>query len=219
MQLRTKLTAGVAAVALIAAPAAARTSAGPVTLATDPAGDWSAASQGLSQLGAAVGQDLTSAAVDREGTNLSFIIGFDQPDVPSGVRRGTLYEWHFTVDGNEGGFVLYGPCNPDPFDIALYGCSPADVATAEPGFLLFGGSSTEVLSARFDDAAGTVTVDVPLTLIGARTGSVISDNTSDSFEATLASTPDENGAMYGTGKAVFVGDDMLITTAYRVPRK
>ena len=208
------------AVALTAGGAAAGPARGPVTLATDPSGDWTLNSQDASDAGASQAQDLTSASVDRVGENLDFIIGVADAQLPELARRKTLYEWHFTVDGAEDGYVLYGPCSPDPFDVAFYGCSPTDVASLEPVVTLFGGDSPVIVPAHFDDGSDTITISVPLAAIGAGTGSVISDDTTDRFEATVAATPDENGMMYGSlsSTGAWAGDNLTITKTYRVPR-
>ncbi len=72
------------------------------------------------------------------------------------------------------------------------------------------------MSAQIDEARDTISVAVPLEAIGARTGSLISEDTMDDFEASIATSPDENGSL--TGRGVVVGDDLRITKTYRVPR-
>lgn len=201
---------------LVAGSASGGTARGPVTLATDPADDWILHSQNLSDIGGALGQELLSASIDRVGSNLAFIIEVEDVQIPDPARRKTLYEWHFAVDGRDDGFVLYGPCTLDPLDLAFYGCAPTDVVNPQPRMTLFGGPSTVVVDAHFDEAADTIAITVPLAAIGARTGSVITDDLTDSVEIALRTTPDENGSL--TGRGVFAGDNLAITKAYKIPR-
>lgn len=212
------LIAVCAALALTATSAVAGTRNGPSTLAEDPSGDWRLDSQEPGTIGGAMAQDLVSASIDRVGPDLEFIIGVADVAVPDPMRRKTLYEWRFAVDGQQHRYVLYGPCTLDPLDLAFYGCAPQDAVATEPRMTLFSlaGGPAVVVSARIDEAADTFTVTVPMDAIGARTGSVITQDTSDAFEATIAATPDENGSL--TGRGVSVGDDLTILKTYRVPR-
>lgn len=219
---RTVVSTCIASVVLaltgsLAAQAAPVRNAGPVVVATDPAGDWAAQAQGdHAEVGAATGQDLLSASLDRNGDALDFIIGVADVQLPDPARRKTLYEWHFTVDGSDDGFVLYGPCTADLLDLAFYGCTPEAVAASQPQMMLFGGPSPLIVPARIDEAKDTVTVSIPMAAIGARTGSIVTDDPSDSFEAALRVTPDENGSLSGRG--VFIGDVIEASNSYRVPR-
>ena len=212
-QLKHLLAASILLMGVASSATAARV--GPVVLATDPGDDWSLGSQDTSDVGSPLGQELLSASIDRVGSDLEFIIEVEDVQVPDPARRKTLYEWHFSVDGGDG-FVLYGPCTPDPLDMAFYGCTPTDVVNPQPRMTLFGGPSAVTVAALFDETRDTISIIVPLAAIGARTGSVITDDTSDSVEVALRATPDENGSL--TGRGVFIGDNLTITRAYKVPR-
>lgn len=210
------LAIAVVAVTMLGGSAGAARPQPPVTLATDPAGDWTLSSQNVADIGAPLGQDLRSASIDRVGSELVFIIGVEDVHIPDPARRKTLYEWHFTVDGSEEGFVLYGPCTADPLDLAFYGCAPADVVSSQPRMTLFGGPSAVTVDARIDEAKDTISIAVPLAAIGARTGSVITDDTTDSVDTALRATPDENGSL--TGRGIFIGDNLASTSSYRIAR-
>lgn len=171
------------------AAARGKKAAGPVVVATDDPADWGAnVDPTIAPAGTPLGMELVEAAIglsdDKKAIN--FIIKLAGPT--SGATPETIrYGWEFTVDGNafqlNGGRteLVRGTCNPLITDPA---CPPniGDPAklTNWPFFIRSGtctvGADCKVngvVNATFDVASSTITIPVPLEVVGAKLGSTV----------------------------------------------
>lgn len=182
------LTALVGAALFVPAAASAKKAKGPVVLGTDVAGDWgSNVDPSIGPVGDALGQDLVEAAIEpKDKTTLNFIITVNSLPPVGGAPEVTRYSWDFNVDGEavelDGKFTNYsrGVCDP-----TAGSCPPPRDPGMQPFFVrgncgvAADGTSVTVceeigvVQAAFDAAAGTITIPVPLELIGAKKGSKI----------------------------------------------
>ena len=186
-----KLIALVGAAALVASLFAGSTAAHakakkPTTVGVDPDGDWgTTVDPTLSPLGDALGQDLTSAAISFDGKNLNFVIGLNSLPPNGGAPEISRYTWDFNVDGNftelDGKWSNYsrGICDPTSGQ-----CPPPRNPGMQPFFIRANCGAIEgsnvttceevgVVQGVFDAATATITIPVPLDLIGAKKGSKI----------------------------------------------
>lgn len=194
------LLGSLVAAALVAAPgtaSAGKKKSGPQVVGEDPADDWgSNVDPTLAPLGDPLGQELTSAAIGMNGKDtVNFIIGLNSLPPSGGVPEITRYNWDVMVDGNnvelDGKFTNYsrGACDPTSGQ-----CPPPRDPGSAP-FFIRGNCSTVgttivceelgLVHAEFDPAAATITIPVPLELIGAKPGSKIQGGSSD-FGGTVA---------------------------------
>lgn len=151
---------------------------------TDDEGDWGAnVDDGLSPLGDALGQDLIEASIgmaDKETIN--FIIKVNNLPPTGGVPEISRYTWDLSVDGDgyqlTGAFTEFirGVCNPLHTD----SCPPPQNPGPAPFFVRQGSCTVgaechvvAVVSAEFDAAEGTITIPVPLEVVGGKPGSKI----------------------------------------------
>ena len=179
----------------------AKAAAKPLTVGTDPAGDWGAnVAAELAPLGNALGQDLTSASISSDGKNINFVIGVNSLPPNGGAPEVSRYIWDFTVDGEftelDGKWSNYsrGTCDP-----TAGSCPPPRNPGMQPFFIrancgVVEGSNVTtceevgVVQGVFDASAKTITIPVPLKLIGAKKGSKIAP-AANLFGGTIAAAP------------------------------
>ncbi|MBA2726097.1 MAG: hypothetical protein H0U53_08915 [Actinobacteria bacterium] len=230
--MKFKLFATITAGALIAgalfAPAAIagkKAPKGPTVLGTDDAGDWGAnVDATIGPVGAALGQDLTEASIapsaDKKG--LDFVITLASLPPTGGTPEISRYSWDFTVDGEavelDGKFTNFsrGTCDPTSGQ-----CPPPRNPGLQPFFVRGNCAVVEgtavvaceelgVVQAAFDAAKGTITIPVPLELIGAKKGSKIGPGVG-LFGSTVEAAP---AAFLTSGS--FPSDGLLILKTYVV---
>jgi hypothetical protein len=221
------LTALVGAALFVPATASAKKAKGPVVLGTDPAGDWGAATDPqIGPIGDALGQDLVEAAIEaKDKTTLNFIIKVNSLPPVGGTPEVTRYSWDFNVDGEgvelDGKFTNYsrGVCDP-----TAGSCPPPRDPGMQPFFVRGNCGVVEgtnvttcqelgVVQAAFDAGAGTITIPVPLELIGAKKGSKITPGVGI-FGGTIEASP---AAFLTSGNFPF--DGLTILKTYTVPKK
>lgn len=171
---------------------------GPVVMGTDDAGDWgnnNTTGEDISALGNELGMDLIEASIemaDKETVN--FVITVDNLPATGGIPEIPRYIWSLDIDGEytelDGKFTNYsrGVCDPTA------GTCPLPRDPGQQPFFVRGNCTTDatanlttcqelgIVQAAFDPAEGTITIPVPLELIGAKKGSKIK-NGSSSFTA------------------------------------
>ena len=229
--MKTRTIFAVALVALVAAAFAAPGAAvakakkkkGPVVVGTDEAGDWGADPQ-LAPIGDALGQDLVEASIGMaDKTTVNFVIKLNSLPPSGGVPEATRYVWDFLVDGEttelDGKFTNYsrGACDPTSGQ-----CPPPRDPGLQP-FLVRGDCVTEgsvttcqekgVVNAIFDATTATITIPVPLDLLGAKKGSKIAPATG-TFGGTVAAVP---SAFLSANN--FPLDALVATKTFTVPKK
>ena len=208
------------------APAAgAAKAAKPMVVGTDAATDWGTnVEPALQPVGQAMGQELVEAAIgmaDKATVNFIIKTAFLPPS--GGAPEVSRYVWSFTVDGEyrelDGKFTNYsrGACDPTSGQ-----CPPPRDPGLQP-FLLRGNCRTEqviicdelgVVQATFDPAASTITIPVPLEMMGAKAGSKIGPGTSDGgYLGSVFSTPT---AFYSLGN--FPHDGLTVLKTFKVPK-
>ena len=199
----------------------------PLTVGTDPAGDWGANQDAsLAPLGEQLGQDLVKASVFKaDKKTVNFIIQVSALPASGGVPEFSRYNWDFTVNGNafqmSGAFTEYlrGTCNPT-YNPAV--CPPPRDPGSAPFFIRQGGcllgappgpcEEIAKVNATFDADTATITIPVPLKAIKAKKGSKIGPGTS-AYGPAIYSTP-----------AAFVSnvtlphDTLNVLKTYKVPR-
>lgn len=226
-----RLAAVVAGAALIAGAAiggsaqAAKKEA-PVVVATDPADDWGANKDGnLAPLGNQLGQELVEASIEKaDATTLNFVIKVASLPASGGVPEISRYVWTMTVDGTlvqlDGKFTNYsrGTCDPTA------GTCPPPRDPGSAPFMVRGNcvdntaavtcDELGLVNGAFDAAAGTITIPVPLELLGAKTGSVIAHGIQP--RSNFAGVWAIPSAWASQGDMPL--DEMIITKPYKVPR-
>jgi hypothetical protein len=208
--------------------ASAKKAKGPVVLGTDAVGDWGASvDPQIAPVGDALGQDLTQASMQLvDGETLNFIIGVNSLPALGGMPEVSRYGWNFAVDGEsvelDGKFTNYsrGVCDPTSGQ-----CPPPRDPGSAPFFVrgncavLEGSNVTTceeigVVQATFDASAGTITIPVPLDLIGAKKGSKITPQASPVFGGTVEAAPSAF-LTYGS----FPADALTVTKTFVVPKR
>ena len=220
------LLSGLLAASLVgaAAPASAgKKASGPQVVGTDDAGDWgSAVEPTIAPVGDALGQDLTSATIAMNGTDkVDFIIGVNSLPATGGAPEISRYTWDMDVDGNfvelDGKFTNYsrGACDP-----TAGSCPPPRDPGMSP-FAVRGNCAANeanvticeeigIVQAAFDAAKKTITVTVPLEMLGAKPGSKITPGT-NIFGGSISATP----AAFFTSSAMPL-DTMTLTKTFVV---
>ena len=184
----------------------------PTIVGTDVAGDWGAnQSPDIAPLGDVFGQDLTSATITSDGKVVNFVIGLNALPPTGGMPEFSRYTWDFHVNGEyteiDGKFTNYsrGTCDP-----TAGSCPPPRDPGMQP-FLVRGECVTDTttpvslqlcqelghVQATFDTATATITVPVPLEMIGAKKGTKITPGT-NIFGGSLSAAPSAfltNGSM------------------------
>ena len=200
------LLSGLLAASLVgaAAPASAgKKASGPVVVGTDEAGDWGSASPAgsdISPVGDALGQDLTGASIAMNGTDkVDFIMTVNSLPATGGAPEISRYTWDMNVDGNfvelDGKFTNYsrGACDP-----TAGSCPPPRDPGMSP-FMVRGNCAANeanvticeeigIVQAAFDSAKKSITVTVPLEMLGAKPGSKITPGT-NIFGGSISATP------------------------------
>ena len=218
------LLIGAVAVAAFAAPIdAAAKSAKITTVGTDPEGDWGAnADPTLGPLGAPLGQDIVSAGISQDAKNLNFVIQVSELPPMGGMPEFTRYTWELAVDGKyvelDGKYTNYtrGACDPTGNS-----CPPPRDPGAQP-FVVRGDCASNgavvvckelgIVHATFDSASGTITIPVPIAMIGAHPGTKIAGNTQpDSGFSGVSAQP---SAFYSHSSAPY--DSLIPTKVYTV---
>lgn len=201
-----------------------KTKAGPMVVGTDDAGDWGAnADPTVAPLGEQLGQDLVEATIapGEEKGIVNFIIKVTALPANGGVPEASRYNWDIIVDGDAyqltGAWTEYirGVCNP----LHTGACPPPQDPGQQP-FMIRTGPCTVgsdcflegIVQATFDPAEGTITVPVPLDLIGAKPGSKIAPGTS-TMGGTVYAAP---AAM--VSNASLPNDTMLVLKTFTGPK-
>ncbi|MGH2577166.1 MAG: hypothetical protein ACRDG9_05365, partial [Actinomycetota bacterium] len=197
----------------------------------DAEGDWgqdNASGEDISMLGQELGMDIVEASIsmaDKETIN--FVIKVSGLPPAGGWPEIPRYIWGLTIDGDfaelDGKFTNYsrGACDPTSTQ-----CPPPRDPGQQP-FLVRGECTTDatanlttckelgVVQATFDTAAGTITIPVPMDMLGAKPGTKIAGGTSD-FSSQAG------GAVLAIASAFvsrsdFPRDAMQVTKTFTVP--
>lgn len=221
------LLLALAVAATVVAPAGAagkgKKKSGPQVVGTDDKGDY--AYQGdtsIAPFGDALGQDLVEASIGMaDKKTVNFIMKVTQLPPWGGWPEITRYNWDFTIDGDmlelDGKFTNYsrGVCDPTSGQ-----CPPPRDPGQAPFFIRGNCSSVGttivceelgIVHATLDAAEGTITVPVPLELIGAKPGSEIGPGVTD-FGESVAAVPSAFFSLLDGPK-----DTMPVTKTFRVP--
>ncbi|MDQ3992412.1 MAG: hypothetical protein M3229_02005 [Actinomycetota bacterium] len=234
MKTHTRVLAAVTGAALlvgamIGGSAQAAKPKGPVVVGTDAADDWGSnfPVQEVAPLGNALGQELVEAAIEKkDAKTLNFIIKVAGLPPTGGVPELTRYVWTMTVDGTllqlDGKFTNYsrGACDPTA------GTCPPPRDPGSAPFMVRGNCTDNggaavtceeigLVNGAFDAATGTITVPVPLELLGAKAGSKIAHGFQggSNFQGVWAIP----SAIFSQGDMPL--DELIITKVYTVPRK
>lgn len=211
--------------ALAVPPAAAQGKGGPVLVGEDEGGDWGCNQDcSLAGLGERLGQDLVGASLEvADATTVNFIITLTALPPTGGMPEISRYNWDFLVDGEAfqltGGFTEFirGICNP----LVPNSCPPPRNPGTGPFFLRQGPCTAAVppqceevalLHATFDAGAGTITIPVPLEVIGAKPGSKITPGVT-AFGGSVYSAPQASVSL-----ANLPHDTMVVTKTFTIPR-
>ena len=229
-----RLAAVIAGAGLLAGAAiggsaqAAKPKKGPMVVGTDAADDWgSNKDPQLAPLGNQLGQELVEAAIEKaDATTLNFIIKVASLPSSGGVPEASRYVWTMTVDGTllqvDGKFTNYsrGACDPTA------GTCPPPRDPGQGPFMVRGNCTDNganvvtceeigLVNATFDVASGTITIPVPMELLGAKPGSVIAHGVQPGSNfAGVWAIP---SAWASQGDMPL--DEMIITKPYTVPKK
>ena len=199
-----------------------------VVMATDPDNDWGAnVDPTIAPAGDALGQELVEASIGMaDKKTLNFIIKVKSLPAPGGVPEITRYVWTVNVDDEliqlDGKFTNYsrGACDPTA------GTCPPPRDPGSGPFLVRGNCTDNsgtavtceeigVVNGTFDVAEGTITVPVPMELLGAKKGSRI----------THGVQPGSNFAGVWAISSVLLSqgnmplDEMILTKTFVVPKR
>ena len=201
--------------------------AGPVVVGTDATDDWGAAvDPGIAPIGDALGQELVEASINKkDAKTLDFIIKVNSLPAAGGTPEVTRYVWTIMVDGEliqlDGKFTNYsrGACDPTagncppPRDPGQWPFMVRGECTDNGGNVI---TCTEIglVNATADAATGTITIPVPLELIGAKAGSTITNGTQtgSNFSGVWAIP----SAFMSQGQMPL--DELIMTATYKVPK-
>lgn len=238
MRLRTLLTvAAVGLLAIAAAPApdgdiGDTTDDGRLIVGLDPEGDWGRNVQsGTEEVGAQLSQDLVGAYIgmdaEADEPTVDFVIEVTGLPENGGVPEITRYVWNVLVNGEQleidGKWSNYsrGACDPTSGQ-----CPPPRDPGMQP-FILRGNCTTTenvstceelgIVHAAFDPSSATITIPVPLALIGAEECSVLGPGTN--FIAGSVSASPSAFLSYGGAPAdtMFVDEDFVVPTSDGTP--
>ena len=211
---------------LVAGPLTAATHAGgktskPVVVAKDPAGDWDAGGGVEGPVGDALGQDLVEGLIGSDGKTVTFVIKVNFLLPIGGTPEFTRYSWEMNVDDEavqlDGKFTNYsrGICDPTagtcppPRDPGL---APFFVRTdCESGGGVTVCQEKGIVEAAFDSAAGTISIPVPMKLLGAKPGSTIAP--ASFFFGGITAMPSAFASAAGGPS-----DQMMPTKSYVIPK-
>ena len=201
MKIRTALAAVAAASLLLVSGAQAEGEtdyAAQVPVGEDVAGDWGDAD--TAPIGSKLGQDLVGASIGmRTADTVDFVIKVTELTANGGVPEVSRYTWDMLVDGKfvelDGKWSNYsrGACDPTSGQ-----CPPPRDPGLQPFFVrgdcVAGEGNVTTckeigrVTAVFDAAAATITIPVPVTLLGAQPCSII-DAGPNLFGETVSATP------------------------------
>ena len=208
-----------------------------VVVGVDEAGDWGEnVTDDLGAIGDSLGQDLVGASIEMaDARTVNFILKLNSLPPWGGVPEVTRYVWDLSVDRTyfmlDGRFTNYsrGACDP-----TYEQCPPARdpglypfIIHDECGPSMIGAVCHEIalVHARFDPSTGTITVPVPLKLIGAEPGSRIEAGRGNffyTFGGSVVATP----AVWRTCVPVALNcydtwpmDTLEVTRTFVVPRR
>jgi hypothetical protein len=195
-----------------------------VVVGKDAKGDWGeGVDPTLGPLGDPLGQDLVGAAIGMKGkSTVNFIIQLSSLPPWGGWPEISRYTWDFNLDGKfrelDGKFLNYtrGVCDPTSGQ-----CPPPRDPGMQPFFLRGNCTTTQnvttceelgVVQAAFDSGKGTITIPVPLKLLGAKPGSKIQPG-ANIFGGSISAAP---SAFLTSG--AFPMDTMTVTKTFQVPK-
>jgi hypothetical protein len=220
------LVAAAFAVPSVATAAKKKKKPGPVVVGIDEAGDWGAAvDPNIGPAGDLLGQDLVEASIAMaDKTTVNFVIKLASLPPTGGIPEVSRYTWDFHVDGEfvelDGKFTNYsrGACDPTSGQ-----CPPPRDPGMQP-FMVRGDCAPNeanvticqeigIVTAAFDAAAATITIPVPLELLGAKLGSKIQPGV-NIFGGGISATP----AVFVTSSAMPL-DTLTVTGTFVVPKK
>lgn len=200
---------------------------GPVVVGTDAADDWgSAQSPDLAPAGAFLGQELVEASIGMaDAKTVDFVITLAELPPTEGIPEFTRYVWTIDIDGElvaiDGKFTNYsrGTCDPTA------GTCPPPRDPGEAPFLVRGNCTDNggtavtceelgLVHGTFDTAKKTISVPVPLELLGAKPGSVISHavQPGSNFSGVWAIPS------VWASQADMPHDELILTKSFTVPR-
>jgi hypothetical protein len=205
---------------------------GAVTVFEDPANDAGVTDQGLAvPVATAAGFDLTGGSIAKSGKELVFTAS--HADMPDGGSAGEGFRllWHINSGGNEYRFTVKSLDVGKPDVIAgdgqnrlgqIYqGVARLEQCVDEPlpaVLTLVNCRVAEMYTATFDAAAGTVTWNVPLASIKAKTGTVIAGGTTGSANTNCQICWVPHYAERSLTPRTVI-DAAVQTVAYKVPKK
>jgi hypothetical protein len=155
-------------------------------------------------------------------STVNFVIQLNSLPPWGGWPEVTRYTWGFILDGEvrelDGKFLNYtrGVCDPTSGQ-----CPPPRDPGMQPFFLRGNCTTTGnvttceelgVVHAAFDPAKGTITIPVPLKLLGAKPGSKIQGGTTI-FGGSISAAP---SAFLSSGNGP--ADSMTVTKTFQVPK-
>ena len=199
----------------------------PVVVGTDADNDWGTnVDPTIAPAGDLLGQELISGSISKkDASTLDFIITVKSLPAIGGIPEFTRYVWTMLVDGEliqlDGKWTNYsrGTCDPTAGT-----CPPPRDPGSAP--FMVRGSCTDnggaavtcleigLVNATFDVAAGTITIPVPLELLGAKTGSKITNGiqAGSNFSGIWAIS----SAWASQGNMPL--DELILTKTYTIPR-
>lgn len=214
-----------------AASAKAKKKSGPVVVGKDAPDDWgSNVEAGIAPIGTPLGQELVEASIgmaDKKTVNFIIKTSFLPPS--GGVPEFTRYIWEFLVDGDtlelDGKFTNYtrGACDPTSGQ-----CPPPRDPGLQPFFVRgnCGSIGTTVVceelgivQASFDSAEATITIPVPLELIGAKPGSEIAGGATDFGAGAVAAATSTYFSAFAAPNDVMVVDQTFTVPGGKKAKK
>lgn len=196
-----------------------------VVVGKDDVGDWgcNTGNCDLAPLADVLGQDLVSASIEKaDAKTLNFIIGLNALPPSGGIPEFSRYTWEVITPKQgvqlSGAFTEYirGVCNPTYNPLI---CPPPRDPGMAPFFLRVGGCTVGgpceeigLVNATFDAASATITIPVPMEMLGVKPGSKISGGAS-LLGGTIYAAP---AAM--VTNASLPADTLIVDKTYVVPK-
>jgi hypothetical protein len=226
-KLSSLLVLGAVTAALMGGPNSAIAAGGAKGVAKDAAGDWALeGNAAVSPLGDALGQDLLKGSIGMKNKKtLNFIIKVGNLPPTGGWPEVTRYIWSLSVDKKyvelDGKFTNYsrGACDPTS------GQCPPPRDPGQAPFLVRGDceqienttvcKEKGIVHATFKPASGTITIPVPMKMIRAKRGSVISAGMS-TFTTELGGSIVAIPSAF-LSSAAFPADAMQMTGKFKIP--
>lgn len=204
-----------------------------VVVGKDDAGDWGVngptADNSLSQVGDFLGMDLIEASIGMADTKMvNFIIKVNSLPPMGGMPEISRYIWSLSVGKEyvelDGKFTNYsrGACDPTA------GSCPPPRNPGQAPFLVRGNCETNdanittcqeigLVNATFVQAEGTITIPVPLEMIGAKPGTKITAGASD-FTTQAGGTVIAIPSVF-LSRTDMPADALQMTGKFAVPKK